>query len=283
MKRKLGIALLVCVFLLGAYFAIKEYKARIPVITLKQLGYYAAVGDTIDTHDLIDIKVKGKYEYKCNLKYGRESCDMDENGVLHILDNGKTALNTIVLEYIATGSVKKSSRAWLHINVKNPINENNSYETSVSDVSFRVYNNMTDQGKGVFTNANVQSADYYDIAFHSAYTVNSMDELEKEIKKYAKEKYLLNESDSEYYDYKSEDVVLSSGKKARMIRFSALRSEGEYLPPRGSSGFSICVTVYAFCEGDRYFFIDDSNPWSSESGYEMEQIANTVTYSCVNR
>lgn len=223
MKRKIGIALLVCVFVIGAFFAIKEYKSRIPVITLKQFAYNAAVGDTIDTHDLIDIKVKGKYEYKCNLEYGRESCDMDENGVLHFLDNGKTAMSTIELEYIVTGSVKKSSRALLHINVENPMSENNSYETSVSDVSFRVYNNMTDQGKGVFTYSNVQSVDYYDIAFHSADTVNSMDELEKEIKKYAKEKYLLNETDSEY---KSEDVVLSSGKKARIINFSALRSEG---------------------------------------------------------
>lgn len=106
MKRKLGIALLVCVFVLGAFFAIKEYKAHIPVITVKQFAYTAKVGDTIDTHDLIDFKVKGKYDYICNLEYGRESCDMDENGVLHILDNGKTAMSTIDLEYIVTGSVK---------------------------------------------------------------------------------------------------------------------------------------------------------------------------------
>jgi hypothetical protein len=272
MKKKLGITLLMCVLVLGAYFVIKEYKARIPVITVKQFAYNASVGDTIDTHDLIDLKVKGKYEYKCNLEYGRESCDMDDNGVLHILDNGKKAVSTIELEYVVKGSVKKSSRALVHIIVENPMNENNSYETSVSDVSFRVYNNVTDQGKGVFTCYNKPSVDYYEIVFHSVDTVNSMDELEKEIKKYAKETYLLNETDS---DYKSEDVVLSSGKKARKINFSALRSEGEFVPPRESSGLCIYVTVYAFGEGDRYFFIDDNNPWYST--YEMEQIANSVT------
>ncbi len=30
---------LVCVFVLGAFFAIKEYKAHIPVITVKQFAY----------------------------------------------------------------------------------------------------------------------------------------------------------------------------------------------------------------------------------------------------
>lgn len=99
------------------------------------------------------------------------------------------------------------------IKVENPMNGNNSYETSVSDVSFRVYNNMTDQGKGVFTYSNLSSIQYYDIVFHSVATVNSMDELEEGIKKYAKEKYLLNETDNDYFNYKSKDVVLSSGKK----------------------------------------------------------------------
>ncbi|MBO4876878.1 MAG: hypothetical protein J5501_02600 [Ruminococcus sp.] len=54
----------------------------------------------------------------------------------------------------------------------------------------------------------------------------------------------------------------------------ALRSEGKYLVYRESSGLVVNVAVYAFCKGDRYFFIDDDNSWRAD--YEMEQIANSV-------
>ena len=155
--------------------------------------------------------------------------------------------------------------------MQNPLSEINSYEATVSDVHFRMYNDLEDQGNGVFRCGDGSYDSDYEIVFHYADSVSSMDELEKEIKRYAKEKYLLDEADE---SFTSEDVVLSSGEKARKISFLALRSEGKYLVYRESSGLVVNVAVYAFCKGDRYFFIDDDNSWRAD--YEMEQIANSV-------
>ena len=269
--KTIAAILAVCVILAGAVFAAREYKARIPVITVKEYNLVFSPGDTVDTGELVEVNVKGDYEYDCNMEYERKCGEMDDNGVLRILDNGQTAMDTIILNYTATGSVHKSTSESVHIIVQNPISADNSYEVSVSDVRFRDYNNLEDQGNGVFKRGDGLSVDDYEIVFHSADSVSSMDELEKEIKRYAKEKYLLNE---ETNNYRSEDVVLPSGKKARKIAFSAIRNEGKFLELRGSSGLLSTVVIYAFSEGDRYFFIDDCNSWGTE--YEMEQIANTV-------
>ena len=273
MKNKIiaiAAILTVCV-IIGAVFAVRDHRARIPVITVKEHSLLVKPGDTVDTNELVEVKVKGEYEYECNIEYGHDSCEMDDDGVLHIIDNGQTAMSTISLEFTATGSADKSCTDWININVQNPINENNSYEVSYTDVSFRVYNNLTDQGNGVFKRGDGFADNDYEIVFHSIDNVSSMDELEKEIKRYAKEKYLMNE---ETADYRSEDAFLSSGKKARKITFTVMRGEGKYLELEGSGGLISTVVVYAFGDEDRYFFIEDNKTWGAE--YEMEQVANSV-------
>ena len=268
--KAIAAILAACVIIACAVFAVREYKARIPVITVKENNLLTVPGDTVDTNELIDVQVKGEYECKCKITVERECCDLDENGILRILDNGQTAMDTIILTYTATGSANKSSDEDVFIIVQNPISENNSYEASVSDVSFRVYNNLKDQGNGVFKRGEGIYIDDYEITFHSVDNVSDMDGLDAEIKRYAKEKYLFDE---ERTDYRSEDVVLDSGKKTRKISFTAIRSEGKYMP-KESGGLMVLVTIYAFGEDGRYFFIDDDNSWGS--GYEMDQIANTV-------
>lgn len=270
-KTKAIAAILTLCVIIGAVFAVREYKARIPVITVKEYGLLVKPGDTVDTNELVEVKVKGDYDYECEIEYGHDSCEMDEDGVLHIIDNGQTAISSISLEYSVTGSANRSCTDWVSITVQNPINENNSYEVSGADVSFRVYNCLTDQGNGVFKRGDGFSDNDYEIVFHSSDTTGSMDELEQDVKRYAKEKYLMNEEAS---DYNAEDVVLSSGKKARKITFDVIRSEGKYLEMGGSGGLVSTVVVYAFGEGGRYFFIDDNKTWGAE--YEMEQIANSV-------
>ena len=276
MKNKIiaaGAILIVCVIILGAVFAVKENKARIPVISVKEHGMVVMPGDTVDTKDLVDVIVKGDYDYECRIVYGDDCCDMDENGVLSILDNGQTAMSTVCLECIAVGSTNRSCSERVYIDVKNPISENNSYEASASDVRFRIYNALKDNGNGVFKRGEGPADNDYEIIFHSVDSVNSVDELEEEIKRYAKEKYMLDEAAS---GYTSDSVVLSSGTKARKITFTTIRSEGKYLTPE-SSGTFVRVVIYAFGEGERYFFIEDNSPWCAE--YELEQTANTVIIS----
>ena len=73
---------------------------------------------------------------------------------------------------------------------------------------------MSDNGNGVFESRGEYTSGNYEIIFHSADSVSSIDELETEIIKYAKEKYALDKTKG---GYTSDNVVLSSGIKARKI------------------------------------------------------------------
>ena len=101
--------LIVCVLVLGVIIAVKNPKAQMPVINVKEYSLLTVPGDTVDTNTLINVTGKGEYDIKCGIEYGSESGDLDENGILHILDNGQSAMNTIILEFVVTGGEKEVS------------------------------------------------------------------------------------------------------------------------------------------------------------------------------
>lgn len=261
-----GILLGIFALIALGIFAIKEYKARIPELMVESV-VYTKPGDAIVIDDLIQVDVKGDYEIEYEEFWGvPEWGYVDENEVLHIRDNGKSATGNIHLHITATGSFDQSDYGIVSIIIENEINENNSYEVTYSDISLRMYNELEDQGNGVFGDLN------HDISIHIADSVDNMAELEEEVKKYAEEIYSVTGSPDD--SYRAEDVTLDSGKTVRVIRFSCIENEGEYYAHGTSGGSVIPVVIYAFCEEEHRFFIVDNNSWAPS--YEMEQIANTV-------
>ena len=250
-------------------FAVKESEARTPVILIKEQNGFYKPGDTIDINDLVEVKVKGEYVLEGRILAGDEYCELDGNGILHILDHGQQAMNTIDVECTATGSNRKSVSERVYFDVQNPINDSNSYEVTVSSISFRVYNNLKDQGNGVFARGEGLADKDYEIIFHSSDTAGDIDKLETEIREYAREKYSMSDA-----EYESEDVVLDSGEKARRITFSTIRTEGNNYTNGDVSGLYVRVVIYAFNKGNQRFYIEDNNSWCSQ--YEAEQIANTI-------
>lgn len=269
MKKKyiitIAVVLAVCAVIAGCVLGVKEYKARIPEITV-EYGTNAKPGDAIVIDDLVEVDVKGDYEIAYEIFAGDEWGYIDEAGVLHVQDNGKRALGTILLDVTATGSFNQSSKESISVVIQNEINENNSYEVTYSGISLRVYNGLEDQGNGIFSDTD------HDVSIHIADSANNFDALEEEIKKYAEENYSMTCAPDD--NYKVEDVTLSSGKTVRVISFSCMEYDGEYYAWGTTSGIGITVVIYAFCEEEHQFFIVGNHRWSPF--YEMEQIANTV-------
>ena len=269
MKKKyiitIAVVLAVCLVIAGCVLGVKEYKARIPELTVEYV-VYAKPGDAFAIDDLIQVDVKGDYEIEYETWGVPEWGYVDDNEVLHIRDNGMSAKGDIHLNITATGSFNQSDYEIASIVIENEINENNSYEVTYSDISLRMYNELEEQGNGVFGDLN------HDVSIHIADSADNMAELEEEVKKYAEEKYSVTGSPDD--NYWAENVTLESGKTVRVIGFSCIKSEGEYYAIGTTGGTHIPVVIYAFCEDEHRFFIVDNHSWASS--YEIEQIANTV-------
>ncbi len=251
----IAVVLAIFAVIAGCVLAVKEYKARIPVLTV-EYAVNAKPGDAIVMDDLVAVDVKGDYDVEYEIWAGHEWGYIDDDGVLHIQDNGKRALGTILLDVTATGSLNQSSNESISVIIQNEINENNSYEVTYSGISLRMYNGLEDQGNGVFRGSD------YNVSIHVVDDANDFDELEEEVKEYAKENYSVACTTEDYYT--AEDITLSSGKTVRAISFSCTNSGGTI----------ITVVIYAFCEEEHRFFIVDNHAWAPR--YEIEQIANTV-------
>ncbi len=269
MKKKyiitIAVVLAVCLVIAGCVLGVEEYKARIPALTV-EYTVNAKPGDTIVIDDLVAVDVKGDYEIVYEIWAGHEWGYIDDDGMLHIQDDGKRANGTIIVDVTATGSLNQSSNESISVIIQNEINENNSYEVTYSDIRFRMYNYLEDQGNGVFR------GNGYDVSIHVVDEANDLDELEEEVKEYVKENYSVACTPED--NYKAEDITLSSGKTVRAISFSCIESEGEYYAHETSGGTVIPVVIFAFCEEEHRFFIADNHTWNS--WYEIEQIANTV-------
>lgn len=271
MKKKyiitIAVVLAVCLVIAGCVLGVKEYKARIPELTV-EYTVNAKPGDAIVIDDLVQVDVKGDYEIKYEIWAGHEWGYIDDNGVLHIQDNGKSANGTISVDVTATGSLNQSSNKSISVIIQNEINENNSYEVTYSGISLRMYNGLEDQGNGVFSGSD------YNVSIHVADEANDLDELEAAVKEYVKENYSVACTPED--NYAAEDITLSSGKTVRAISFSCVKDDitEEYYALETSGGTFVKVVIFAFCEEEHRFFIADNHTWAP--WYEMEQIANTV-------
>ena len=221
MKKKyiitIAVVLAICLVIAGCVLGVKEYKARIPELTVEYV-VYAKPGDAFVIDDLIQVDVKGDYEIEYEIWGVPEWGYVDDNEVLHIRDNGMSAKGSIHLNITATGSFNQSDYEIASIVIENEINENNSYEVTYSDISRRMYNEVEEQGNGVFGDSN------HDVSIHIADSADNMAELEEEVKKYAEEKYSVTGSPDD--NYWAENVTLESGKTVRVIGFSCIKSEG---------------------------------------------------------
>lgn len=276
MKKTIGVVIgiiAVIAAIVGVRAGIKEYNAHTPVITVSERYTTVKPGDVLDIHDFVDVKVKGEYEFEIVPRYGDKYYELDDDGIIHFLGGDQQAVTLICLECIATGSFHQSDNEWVNFQTLNEIDESNSYEATAAGVRFRVYNNLKDQGNGVFQFGTKPSDNAYEVSVHSVEGVCNMKELEQEIKNYAREKYCMEIDASEY---QAEDITLVSGKKARRITFETLYDNGEYVECGSSGGLIGSVGIYAFVEEDRFFFLEDSNSVADTLVFELEQIANTV-------
>lgn len=270
MKRgnAIGLAILgvIAIGLLACVGSVKKYHDQVPVLTAKDVKE-ARPGNSFTIEDLVDVKCKGEVTYEYGFKGGKDYCTVEEDNVLSIVDDQKTSSGTLWFYINAMGPVAEGDSAEFYLDIFNPISEQNSRKVDVEGAHLRLYNEFEDQGDGVYTST--ASGNKKSIYVRYVQNVSDMDAMEEVIKKYLYDAYdtttVKVEDGSEYT---SQDIKLSSGKTARKITI-------KYVTPEGDMVMGV---VYAFCEGDLHMFLEDTNPVPAYAEFEMEEIANTVTY-----